>query len=123
MIHSDNGFAAVSYLRIKGATLEEKSERGNDLTIPPLLEANFAHVQTLLRVHHSADTSTHTVSEPVTRQSTVQFRRPSSSQKGNWVAVGNVCRTTGQNIAFEEEVAQCFRDLQGSFPPIEETVF
>lgn len=95
----------------------------NNLTIPPLLEADFARIQTLLRVHHSADVLIHAVSEPVTCQSTPQSCSMSSSQKGNWVAIGNVCCTTNQDITFEEEVAQCFRDLQGSSTSIEETLF
>ena len=123
VIHSDNGFAAVSYLRIKGAALEEKRESGGDLTIPPLLEPDFARIQTLLRGHHPTDTWVHTVSEPATRQSPVEsLTTPSTSRKGNWVAVGNVCRATGQGITFEEEVIQCFRGLQGTVTSIEETL-
>ena len=123
VIHSDNGFAAVSYLRIKGATLEEKQESGNDLTVPPLLEPDFVQIQTLLRGHHFADTSIHTVPEPVACQPTVQSHSLSASRKGSWVAVGNVCCATGHDIAFEEEVVQCFRDLQGISASIGEALF
>ena len=123
VIHSDNGFAAVSYLRIKGAALEEKQESGGDLTVPPLLEPDFARIQTLLRGHHPTDTLAHAVSEPITRQSPVEPCSPSTSRKGNWVAVGNVCRATDQDTTFEEEVVQCFRDLQGTLTSIEETSF
>ena len=122
VIHSDNGFAAVSYLRIKGATLEEKQESGVNLTIPPLLEPDFARIQTLLHDHHPTDTLAHSVPEPNIRQSAVDSRSLSTSRKGNWVAVGNVCRVTGQGITFEEEVFQCFRDLQGTLTSIEETL-
>ena len=114
MIHSDNGFAAVSYLRIKGAILEEKPESGIDLTVPPLLEGNFARIQTLLRGHPSTDNSIHAVSKLVTWQPTVHSCGSSTSRKGSWVTIGNVYRATGQEITFEEEVAQCFCDLQGS---------
>jgi len=123
VIHSDNGFAAVSYLRIKGAALEEKEENRGDLTIPPLLEPDFARIQTLLRGRHPTDTLAPTVPEPVTRRSLVESCSPSTSRKGNWVAVGNVCHATGQGITFEEEVVQCFRDLQGTLASTEETLF
>ncbi|KAF9653401.1 hypothetical protein BDM02DRAFT_3135608 [Thelephora ganbajun] len=112
VIHSDNGFAAVSYLRIKGATFEEKPKSGNDLTVPPLLEADFARVQTLLRSRPSAETSSHAIPESVNCQTAVQSYGPSSSRRGDWVAIGNVCRVAGQEITFEEEVTQCFDDLQ-----------
>ena len=123
VVHSDNGFAAVSYLRVKEATLEEKPESGNDLTVPPLLETDFARIQTLLRGDHSVDSSIHTVSEPTACQSTVKWRGSSGSQRGSWVAVGNVFCKTGRDITFEEEVTQCFCDLQGSPTFIEETLF
>lgn len=114
MIHSNGGFATVSYLRIKGVTLEKKPERGGDLIIPPLLEAEFARIQTLLRGHQSIDT--HAVSEPVTRRPAAPPRSSSRSRRGDWVAVGNVhC----QGTTFEEEVMQCFRELRGSSTPIE----
>ena len=122
VIHSDSGFAAVSYLRIKGAALEEKQASGDDLTIPPLLDPDFVRIQTLLHGHHPTDTSVHAVPELVTPQSPVETR-PSTSRKGSWVGVGNVCRATCQDITFEEEVVQCFHDLQGTFTSIEETSF
>lgn len=123
VVHSDGGFAAVSYLRIRRAALQEKPESENDLGIPPLLEADFVRIQTLLHNHHYADTSIYTVSEPVTRQSMAQSRSPASSRKGNWVAVGNVCCAAGQDITFEDEVVQCFSDIQGSFTSVEGTLF
>jgi diphthine-ammonia ligase len=121
VVHSDNGFASVSYLRIKGATLEKKSDLRGDLIIPPLLEADFSRIQTLMRghqSHHSTDTPIHAVSEPVTGRPTAPPRGPSHSRRGNWVAVGNVHCVTNQATTFEEEVVQCFRKLQGSFTSI-----
>ena len=122
VIHSDNGFAAVSYLRIKGVALEEKPESWNDLAIPSQLEADFARIQALLLDHHSVDASTHAACEPPAHQPTTQPRGPSHSRRGDWVAVGNVCSWAGQAITFEEEVTQCFRDLQGSTAFIEEVL-
>lgn len=121
VVHSDNGFAAVSYLRINGATLEEKQESGGNLTVPPLLEAGFARIQTLLLERHSADAPTRAVPEPVTCRTTIRHRGLPTSRTGNWVAVGNVYCEIGQDITFEEEVAQCFHDLQGTFTSVEET--
>ena len=119
MIHSDNGFAAVSYLRIKGATLEKKTERRDELTIPPLLEADFARIQARLRSHRSTGTPIHVVSEPVTCGPAASPRGPSRSRRGDWVAVGDVQCVIGQETTFEEEVMQCFRELQGSSTSIE----
>jgi diphthine-ammonia ligase len=122
VIHSDNGFATVAYLRIKGATLQEEPESGVDLIVPPLLEADFSRVETILRGHQSPDTSTRAVSEPATRKSADPSCGPSHSRRGDWVAVGNVQYVTGQAITFEEEVTQCFCELQGSFLSIEEII-
>jgi diphthine-ammonia ligase len=113
VVHSDSGFAAVSYLRIKGATLEDKPDSWNGLAMPPLLQADFARIQTLLRGSPSVDISTRGISEPLTRSS------PSNSRRGDWVAVGNIYRATGEGVAFEEEVSQCFYDLQGNFTSVE----
>lgn len=123
VVHSDSGFAAVSYLRIKGATLGEKQESGGNLTVPPLLEADFARIRTLLLEHHPADASTHAVPEPVPCWTAVQSRGMSTSRTGNWVAVGNVYVEPVQGITFEEEVTQCFRDLQGTFTSVDEASF
>ena len=123
VIHSDNGFAAVSYLRVKAATLEEKSEGGEDLAVPPLLETDFARIQTLLRSDQPAGSLTHVVSEPVVRQPTVQSCGLSGLRRGGWVAIGNVLCTIGQDVTFEEEVAQCFCHMQGSSVSIEEMPF
>jgi diphthine-ammonia ligase len=119
VIHSDNGFATVAYLRIKEATLEEKPESGVDLIVPPLLDADFSRVQTILRGHQSPDTSIRAVSEPDIRKSAGPSCGPSHSRRGNWVAVGNVQYVTSQAITFEEEVTQCFREIQGSLLSIE----
>lgn len=123
VVHSDNGFAAVSYLRIKGATLEEKQESGDNLAVPPLLEADFAQIRTLLLERHPAAAPTHAIPEPATRQTTIRSSGLSTSRTGNWVAVGNVCYKTGQGITFKEEVVHCFRDLQGNFVSVEEASF
>ena len=123
VVHSDNGFAAVSYLRVKGATLMEKTEGGSDLAVPSSLEPDFARIQTLLRGHHFVGSPVHAVSEPAVCQSAVQSCGSSGSRQGGWVAVGNIFCKIGQNITFEEEVTQCFCDLQGSHTSIEETSF
>ena len=121
MIHSDNDFASVSYLRIKGATLEEKPERRDDLIIPPLLGAGFARIQTMMRDHqqHSMDAPAHALSEPGTPAPAAPSRGPSRSRRGDWVAVGNVHCMIGQATTFEKEVTQCFCELQGSPTSIE----
>ena len=121
VIHSDNDFASVSYLRIKGATLENKPDRRDHLIVPPLLEANFARIESLMRDRrHSADPSIHAYSEPGASHPVAPPHGPSRSRRGDWVAVGDVCCMTSQGITFEEEVIHCFRALQGISTPIKE---
>lgn len=124
VIHSDNGFAAVSYLRIKRATLEEKQESRNGLTVPPLLGKDFARIQALLlRSHHSTDGAIHGVSGAVVLQPIISPHGSSGSRGSGWVAIGNVFHLGSQDITFEQEVVQCFCDLQGGFTSTEEMLF
>ena len=74
--------------RIKDVMLKEKPGNGNDLTAPPLLETDLAHIQTLLRSNHSVDGSIYGVSEHIARRFTVQSRGPSGSRRSNWATVG-----------------------------------
>ena len=116
VLHSDNGFATVAYLRVKGATFEEKQGGGGDLVVPPLLEGDFARIQTLSRGPHPVDTSIHAFPGSTAGQ----FAGPSRSRRGGWVSVGNVCYPTNPTAPFEEEVTRCFRELQGSFMSAQE---
>ena len=86
--HPDSMFTTASFLRIKDVILKEKPGSGNDLTAPPLLETDLAHIQTLLRSNHSVDGSIYGVSEHVACQLTVQSRGPSGSRRSNWATVG-----------------------------------
>lgn len=122
VIHSDSGFATVSYLRIKGAILEEKPELRDDLTIPPLLEADFVRIQSLIRAHHSTDIPIHAVHKSVTCRPAAPPDGLSSSRRGDWVAVGNVHSVRCQATTFEEEIMGCFHELQGRFTCINEAL-
>jgi diphthine-ammonia ligase len=113
VVHSDSGFATVSYLRINKVTLEEKPEQGYDLSIPPLLETSFTRIQAMLRGQDSTDTSVPAVPGSVCR-STGQFCGPSRSRRGDWVAVGDIYCAGSHTMSFKEEVTQCFRELEGS---------
>ena len=86
--HPDSMFATASFVRIKDGILKEKPGSGNDLTVPPLFETDFAHIQTLLRSNHSVDGSIYGVSEHVACQLTIQSRGPSGSRRDNWATVG-----------------------------------
>ena len=122
VIHSDSGFAAVPYSRIKGAILKGKPESENGPSVSPLLATIFARIQTLLRGGHSVDSLIHGVLELVTRRPTVQPRSLSGSRRSDWVVFGDTFCATGRDITFEKEVAQCFCGLQGSSTSVEKTL-
>ena len=118
MVHSDGGFAAVSYLRVKGAILKEKPESRNDLTYPHYSKNPASFASKLSCVAITVGSSIHGVLELDTRQLSVQSRGSSGSRRNCWVAGGVFC-TTSQDITCEKKDTRCFRDPQGSSPSIE----
>ena len=90
--------------------------------LAPLLEADSARIQTPLRSNRSVDGSIYGVSEHVACQLTVQSRGPSGSRRSNWTTVGTIFCANVQDITFEKEVTQWFRDLQGSSKSVDETL-
>ena len=116
IIHSDNDFATVAYVRIKNATLEPKdSTISPSVHVPPLLEPGF------FEVHNAAKESEGSVTRPPDAHfDSSQFRFAPArgimiKRLGRWVAISNVQRNTdvSAEITMEEEVEQCFRNLKG----------
>ncbi|KAL4242079.1 Diphthine--ammonia ligase [Abortiporus biennis] len=105
VIHSDNDFATVAYLRITNAHLVDKDLVDSTLpTIPPLLNDAHASVASKISLSQSSQNS----------QKPHQFDHPSeispsSFRKGSWISVTNVQRADdGKDISLADEVKQCF---------------
>lgn len=116
VIHSDNDFATVAYLRIKSATLEPKSSVGINPQIPPLLEDEYDSIR--IAVEESQDMHGPVVDIPkYSPESSVLYWPPSTKLLGPWVAITNVHRRlVGGEISIEDEVRECFCQLQGWYP-------
>ena len=66
MVHSDGGFAAVSYLRVKGVILKGEPEGGNNLTCPQYSKNPTSFASKLSCVAITVNSSIHGVLELVT---------------------------------------------------------
>ncbi|OCH92905.1 hypothetical protein OBBRIDRAFT_811409 [Obba rivulosa] len=120
ILHSDNDFATVAYLRIKNAELEEKVESSVvGPTVPPLLSEEFHDIR------DAVESSIRSL-EPIDKDggednilTAVADDVPvcSSKRVGRWVAVANVQHPTiaGQSDGYlEDEVRECFLKLEGA---------
>ncbi|KZT12538.1 uncharacterized protein LAESUDRAFT_638886 [Laetiporus sulphureus 93-53] len=120
VIHSDNDFAVVAYLRIKDAVLKPKyNQVPPNPVIPPLLTPDFE----ALRDAVAASLSTSSASTTTLLANTVESVAPpgiddngsSSRQIGRWVAITNITSSSSvENPEFsvEDEVRVCFQELQ-----------
>jgi diphthine-ammonia ligase len=115
VIHSDNDFATVAFLRIKSAELVPKApSKLPDIPVPPLLEENFSGVEgTIAQFQGSlsaGDAVQQTeVVEPIGMDDRTQ-------KIDNWVSVANIERKLGDpvvDISLEDEVTECFTILKG----------
>ncbi|TFK43414.1 hypothetical protein BDQ12DRAFT_718637 [Crucibulum laeve] len=110
VIHSDNDFATVAYLRIKNAVLEDKAADQYHIPSPPLLDDDFFSIRVAIQNHHQQQLPedhgyTDTIDESVVGPITCPV---SSRQSGSWVAVTNIQTASSENISIEEEVTECF---------------
>lgn len=119
VIHSDNDFATVAFLRIKEAVLEPKSNISRVAAIPPLLDEHFKNLEkTVLDSQNDSPSN-----EVFTTLGLPQLYHPnipstSSRRKGRWVVVSNVQsenRGLNGDLTIEEEVKQCFHIVAGTF--------
>ncbi|CAK5275596.1 unnamed protein product [Mycena citricolor] len=103
VIHSDNAFATVAFLRIKRAVLEEKEIDVRTPRQPPLLDEPL-DVESTPRPEALGGDAPVSL-EPLGRDET------QSKQCGQWVSVSNVCAGPGVE-AIEDEVLRCFLGLK-----------
>ncbi|KAF5344121.1 hypothetical protein D9758_008826 [Tetrapyrgos nigripes] len=116
VIHSDNDFATVAFLRIKDASLQPKEESADiNVQIPKLLEDDFQVVSDVIEQcqmdGHGQPSETLPSTDPVLCIS--------SARHGKWVAVANVQATVTKNLSIEEEVTRCLRYCEIISHPME----
>lgn len=124
VIHSDNDFATVAFLRIKNATLERKSEaKSFDIHVPALLEEKFIAVgdAVLQSQNASPSNSSGQIFEPSNIADLADSFGLGISTKmlDSWVSVTNIQRYVAdseKDLSIEDEVRVCFQILQGTFP-------
>ncbi|TFK55996.1 hypothetical protein OE88DRAFT_1622520 [Heliocybe sulcata] len=115
VVHSDNDFASVSYLRIKSAVLEAKGDSTHfPVEVPPVLEDEFASLADALSRTARAEHP-----QPVDDEKPEYQCRPylhgstSSRMRSDWAAVANIHRNIDDaEITLEEEVRECFAKLE-----------
>ncbi|KIL68090.1 hypothetical protein M378DRAFT_8778 [Amanita muscaria Koide BX008] len=103
VIHSDNDFATVAFLRVRKASLVPKNQATYTVIVPPLLDDKFKAI--------FASFPSYTQTAPKINTMTVDAASlpPSIMSRGAWVSVANVQRSNQSHpISIEEEVADCF---------------
>ncbi|KAG7096807.1 hypothetical protein E1B28_004215 [Marasmius oreades] len=113
VIHSDNDFATVAFLRIKDAYLLPKlGPVSSRLYIPPLLADEALRVKDMV-------TEAQTVNSGCSRQrfsergaSMDTLARVGVQKFGQWVAVSNVQVDPLEGVSLEDEVLNCFELLK-----------
>lgn len=119
IVHSDNDFATVAFLRIQNAVLERKSEVPLlDVKVPALLGDDSVGVRDV--VSRSPGFSKDVPISSIEPVDTTELRNPGNSTKriGSWVAVTNIQREVPDNpveISIEKEVQECFYNLQSTY--------
>lgn len=118
VIHADNDFATVAFLRINHAILEPKAQQDFDnMQVPPLLSDDLFRVRDA--VERSQESNQLQLGEAESTDVLTNVIAPASSSKriDSWVAISNVHRDlssgTQAEISIEEEVEECFCSLKG----------
>ncbi|KAI0677159.1 hypothetical protein C8Q78DRAFT_1065776 [Trametes maxima] len=112
VVHSDNDFASVAYLRVKKATLVSKNDTSlPGLIVPPVLEETFSDIRdAVARSPPSSGFDNRLdVLKVLSSHSSVHRRI------GKWVAVANIQREsadTYDELTLEDEVKECFENLK-----------
>lgn len=116
VIHSDNDFATVAYLRIRNAVLIPKEEaRTAEPRRPPLLESRFTEVlDKVTESPTSEEPSPSSGGEIPDNTNLISEFSTRDKQIGPWVAIGNVQRTTQGEISVADEVRECLHLLEGA---------
>jgi diphthine-ammonia ligase len=119
VIHSDNDFATVAFLRITDAVLEAKPEaQVTRLAVPPLLEPEFTLVHDAVLQSEGTIELTQTDRDSDPNHSLNQMTAATTSMRlGSWVSVADIQRDVPDGdtgISFEGEVRECFNILQST---------
>ncbi|PPR07211.1 hypothetical protein CVT26_012644 [Gymnopilus dilepis] len=115
VIHSDNDFATVAFLRLKSAELLPKSptSRPAIALVPPLLEVEFSDVENAVQTYQND------IEESISDKSYIGHCHPelplaTVKRRGSWVVISNVqapASLSEGDISVEEEVSRCFQIL------------
>ncbi|THV08413.1 hypothetical protein K435DRAFT_832898 [Dendrothele bispora CBS 962.96] len=111
VIHSDNDFATVAFLRIKDASLEPKDGIANiEVQVPSLLDDDFQAVRDTVAQYESGHYQAPLTTDPVV--GTQMDFESSSTRKGKWIAIGNVRASVTEDMPIEVEITRCFEILK-----------
>ncbi|KAK0498609.1 hypothetical protein EDD18DRAFT_1158378 [Armillaria luteobubalina] len=112
VIHSDNDFATVAYLRVKNAILLSKDPTTLDVFVPPLLISPiYDNISNAITSKELSLSSLLSSDNPVDSKSPCEFAM-SSTSVGPWTTVSNVQSQKQDTITIEEEVTECFNLLR-----------
>ena len=114
VIHADNDFATVAFLRIKKAELQKKSHHSGTALIPPTLDDKYKAIkQAALHFHTQQKPGSVDISPPIFCHPSLS--RPALSYKGSYASVSNVQVDPAAHINYtiEEEVKECFQIVSG----------
>ncbi|KDQ20709.1 hypothetical protein BOTBODRAFT_61808, partial [Botryobasidium botryosum FD-172 SS1] len=111
VIHSDNDFASVAYLRIKEAALEAKEGFiARAVPAPPLLTEQGEEARNAIESNGHSEASE---CYQFTHLNIVQSEGASIKRIGRWIAIGNVeARTAENDMSLEDEIKACFAIVQ-----------
>jgi diphthine-ammonia ligase len=118
VVHADNDFATVAFLRIKNASLDSKDVHYlEDVQVPSLLDNDLLSVRDAVLRSQESTSSIVVLADPVPN-SVFDIPNSSSRRLDSWVAVANVHRELKESLSevtIEDEVKECFQKLQGTF--------
>jgi len=113
VIHADNDFATVAFLRIKKAELQRKSHYLRTALIPPILDDKYQAIKHAALHLHTQRSGSLDISSPIFCHPS--WSRSAQSCKGSYASVSNVQvdPAPDSNYTIEEEVKKCFQILSG----------
>lgn len=118
VMHTDNEFAPVAYLRVKRASLhpKESSSTYGRVEVPALLEDRFGELKNVVEnsVLGGYENISGCTYEPINRSHRIPDH-PSTHTIGSWLAIGNIHPNPSldSETPLEEQVRDCFIQLQG----------
>ncbi|KAG6903505.1 hypothetical protein C0995_005528 [Termitomyces sp. Mi166 len=115
VIHSDNSFATVAFLRIKKARLEAKPPLQDfKLDIPGILDDDYAALNDAVKQSMPPTAIKIKKWEP-THSNVLKISPAGGRQVGSWVSISNIERAIQDpsvSLTIEEEVGECFKLLE-----------